>query len=1443
MALFPFFRRRFAALVVLALALLFGATALSLSQDGGEEEQKNWITNFVQDRLSTPERQIQLSNIEGALGSNVVIREITIADAEGVWLRVNNARLNWNQGALLLGRLEVRSLAADSIEYLRNAIPNDQLDLPAPEAVPFSVPEFPVAITIEELAVPRVSFGEDVFGLASEISLAGGFTLADGNLDAQLDIIRLDGPGGTLDLDVAYSNETSSIELALALVEPENGVLANLLRIDGRPAVELRLTGSGPVAGLQTQLTLVANGQTALSGGAQITQTGEGHNIDLDVRGPLAMLVAEPYRPFFGAESVLSADALVRSEGGLSISGLRLSGGQLALEASAQTTPDNFLRELVLRANIADSTGAPVTLPVPGAATTVQSAVLAVDYGVGDSEDWSSSFSVTQYATEGFAADTLAFNLGGVAANLSDPATRRLTFNGDGTLGGIAASPEVEAALGNGIGVGIAGLWNAGQPVELAELRVVGEALTAALSGTISGLDFTGDIAIETASIAPFSGLAGRELDGGLTLRATGSVMPVTGVFTLELDGTGRDLKIDDELADNLLQGEVALSGLVARTEAGLTAKEFRIANQQVQVLADGTFSSSAADFTFNLGLADLALLSPEATGALSVVGTAKGQEGVIALDLDATIPSGTLAGRPLREAALGFAGQYQDARLAGAVTGTAFVDGHRSSLGADVDVNADTQALRNIAFQTVGAEITGGLVRNVASGLIDGDLVVAAPDISVAAALALVEARGAINARAVLSGVDGKQNASVNGDVSGLRINDIQVGAADFTAEMGDLFGVPAVDGRVNASTVAAAGVTIQTLEATANQTGDTTAFDAQARLATGTDVDVAGSLAPVEGGYRLALDRAQLAQGELSARLAQPTVLQVSGNNVALQAVRFDVGSGSITATGSAGDVLDIALEVNSLPLSIANAVAPDLGLAGTLDGQARITGSGSDPQVQFTARGAGINAAAIRDYGVAPLALTAEGSFGGGVVRLGSVQANGAGGLTVSGSGSVPLAGEGLDLRLQGAAPLTLANRFVADRGAQLSGTVQLDAQVRGSLQAPQFGGSVSTSNAGYVDPELNLRLVGITGSASLSGTQLAINSLGAQLATGGTVSASGTVGLTGGFPADLRLALRSARYADGDLFVATASGDLALTGNLTGSPLLSGNLLVEEANITVPENFGGGAALVEVEHVRPPRDVAQTLARAEVTTRGGVPVPRTRPAGVVLDVNVNAPNQIFVRGRGLDAEVGGTVRLTGPLNDIQPVGAFELNRGRLSLLGQRIVFDSGIVTLVGDLDPVINFVASTEGDDITVFVTVAGRVSDVEVTFTSNPVLPQDEVLARLIFKRSMGELSPLQLARLAGAAAELMGGGGGGLVDSLRGAAGLDDLDVVTDAEGNVAVQAGTYIQDNVYLGVQAGAGGQSRVTINLDVTDDLKVTGAAGQNGESALGVYYEKDY
>ncbi|MCW5721126.1 MAG: translocation/assembly module TamB, partial [Devosia sp.] len=524
-----------AALLVPAVAVpvaLVAQDVLSLP----DEQQKDWLTGFVEDRLSTPERQIRLSNIDGILGSDVSVREITISDQQGVWLRVNNASLNWNQAALFTGKLEVRSLRADSIDYIRNAVAAEGVDLPPPEAGTLEIPEFPVAIQLGELVVPRVSFGQGVFGLGSEVSLAGSLTLEGGNLDTALDITRLDGPGGTLGLDVAYRRDDNSIDLSFDLNEPENGVIANLLNIEGRPAMQLTLQGAGPVADLTAELSLLADGQPALAGTAKISQQAGGFAIDADLGGPLSRLVAEPYRPFFGADTRLGVDALLRGEGGLDLNAVTLSGGQLALSASGATTTDNFLSRLDLRATIADPNGGLVTLPVAGNGTRLRGARFAIDFGEDAGGAWRADLGIEGFETEGFAARTLDLGVAGVASNLADPATRMVTFNGDGTLSGIAAEPGIKAALGDSVGLGLAGLWSAGEPIRLAQLRVVGEALTAGLSGTIDGTAFKGRIGLQTGNIAPFSGLVERPLTGALLLDAEGEVQFVGGGFDLTFD-------------------------------------------------------------------------------------------------------------------------------------------------------------------------------------------------------------------------------------------------------------------------------------------------------------------------------------------------------------------------------------------------------------------------------------------------------------------------------------------------------------------------------------------------------------------------------------------------------------------------------------------------------------------------------------------------------------------------------------------------------------------------------------------------------------------------------------------------------------------------------------------------------------------------------------------
>ncbi len=117
--------------------------------------------------------------------------------------------------------------------------------------------------------------------------------------------------------------------------------------------------------------------------------------------------------------------------------------------------------------------------------------------------------------------------------------------------------------------------------------------------------------------------------------------------------------------------------------------------------------------------------------------------------------------------------------------------------------------------------------------------------------------------------------------------------------------------------------------------------------------------------------------------------------------------------------------------------------------------------------------------------------------------------------------------------------------------MQGTVRVDAQVRGSAAAPDVTGTISTAGASFVDTGANVALNNINANIALSGQTATLTSVTAQLGAGGTVSVSGTVGLTPGFPADLAIRVADGRYADGELVTVRLDAGLTLTGPLTAT----------------------------------------------------------------------------------------------------------------------------------------------------------------------------------------------------------------------------------------------------------------------------------------------------
>src|SRR5690606_22281508 len=124
----------------------------------------------------------------------------------------------------------------------------------------------------------------------------------------------------------------------------------------------------------------------------------------------------------------------------------------------------------------------------------------------------------------------------------------------------------------------------------------------------------------------------------------------------------------------------------------------------------------------------------------------------------------------------------------------------------------------------------------------------------------------------------------------------------------------------------------------------------------------------------------------------------------------------------------------------------------------------------------------------------------------------------------------------------------------------------------------------------------------------------------------------------------------------------------------------------------------------------------------------------------DLRIRSGSSIFVRGRGIDAELSGDLTVKGTAANPIVSGGFEMRRGRLEILTKRLDFSRGRITFGGGLIPVLDMEAASNVSSSTVIVSVTGNANDPKFSFSSTPAAPQDEVLAMLIFGQSMSKLS-------------------------------------------------------------------------------------------------------
>ncbi|HKR25465.1 MAG TPA: translocation/assembly module TamB domain-containing protein, partial [Allosphingosinicella sp.] len=233
-----------------------------------------------------------------------------------------------------------------------------------------------------------------------------------------------------------------------------------------------------------------------------------------------------------------------------------------------------------------------------------------------------------------------------------------------------------------------------------------------------------------------------------------------------------------------------------------------------------------------------------------------------------------------------------------------------------------------------------------------------------------------------------------------------------------------------------------------------------------------------------------------------------------------------------------------------------------------------------------------------------------------------------------------------------------------------------------------------------------------------------------------------------------------------------------------------------------------------------------------------------------ITLRADNRIYVSGMGLESEWRTRgLRVEGTTATPQLVGQVQLIRGTLSLAGRRFRVDRGLVDFVGDRppNPQIDLAATSDIEQVEVGINVSGRANNPQIAFTSSPGLPQDEIVARILFGSSVTQISALQAVQLAASLNSLRGSGGGlNPLGRLRSATGIDRLRLVdadTATGRGTAVAAGMYLSDDIYVEIITDAKGFTATQLEISLSRTLSLLSQFGSNSGTNVNIRYNRDY
>ena len=460
-----------------------------------------------------------------------------------------------------------------------------------------------------------------------------------------------------------------------------------------------------------------------------------------------------------------------------------------------------------------------------------------------------------------------------------------------------------------------------------------------------------------------------------------------------------------------------------------------------------------------------------------------------------------------------------------------------------------------------------------------------------------------------------------------------------------------------------------------------------------------------------------------------------------------------GQFSLTGSQA----LRLNVEKLPIEALRAFLPELpDVTGILSAQVQLGGTAAAPQVVAALS---LENSKIAGYGYA--GLVASGSYRD---QKADVKATVQQDQThmLSATATLPMtlswnngwraeAAGNIDSRIQSSGlSLAFLNAFSGKAIQGIGGEVEVDLQVRGSLDQPLPSGFVRLRDGKLTPTALGVQVSSIAAEGRLEPRGIRVSQISAH-ANKGELNGNGFIALQKFVPQgiDLSIAAKQWPAINTQQYQIEVDGAAKIDGTLSG-PRISGKFEIPRGELRPDLSFldRGNTPVKRDPTITVISTTAGGKSAAKLESNGQADSELWRNASI--DIQIRIPNNLWVRHRNGNAELSGNLRVTKASGGNPTVtGLIETIRGWVGFQGRRFTLTRGRLEFGGGekIDPSLDIVAEYRAGNYLISTVVKGTAEKPTLTLASDPQLDQADILSVLLFNKPLSSLEKSERASL------------------------------------------------------------------------------------------------